>query len=179
MRSGTVRAEVGDDLSVPGSALGGPAWRGFRAVDRAIALAHVSDVLDAADAGLDPADVLAAVCEVVAPHLRLAHAVLFKRVAGQSRAIAWSPPDAPASSRTEARDRAWTRAASFLETGAANDEALGAGMTVSLRDARLGLSAVLYVESHRALDEGDDGDRGLLEELLRRMLALPEDRRRR
>ncbi len=128
------------------------------------ALCGAADALDALV--LMPAQLLAAVCERAAPHLALRNAVHWKRLAGQSRTVLWSERGATAASRRLACERAWTSAADFLEYGAprASD---GDTATSCVHDARLGLWAILHVESYRRLGVGD---RLLLDELLRQML---------
>jgi hypothetical protein len=143
----------------------------LRAVDQSIVLAHVSDLLAAGAPTLAPADLLTAVCQAAAGHLSLTNVVLFKRLAGQSRTLAWSAPGVAAWSRMIAREQAWKRAAAFLdERRRPTRERDGEAAVASVWDERLGLSALLYAESRRRLDEHDHR---LLEELLRRMLVLP------
>ena len=145
-------------------------WMGFRAVDRAIVITQVSDVLAAGASSLTPAEVLTAVCEAAAGYLSLGHAVLFKRLAGQSRTLVWSAPGVTAGSRMAAREQAWTSAAGLFEDVAPLAGARGQVASATVWDERLGLSAMLYIESTRVLDAQDHR---LLEDLLRSMLCLP------
>jgi len=70
-----------------------------------------------------------------------------------------------------AREQAWKRAAALVDTRRLPvRERDGEAASVAAGDDRLGLSALLYAESLRRLD---DHDHHLLEELLRRMLFLP------
>ena len=136
-------------------------------------LAHVTDLLFAGASVLEPAEMLTAVCETVAAHLALANVVFWKRLAGQSRTLVWSAPDVPTPSRMFARERAWSSAAQLVDghaPGALWEDGESVAST-SVEDERLGLSAMLYVESRQALDRHDHA---LLEELLRQMLGLPE-----
>jgi len=148
-------------------------WGGFREVDQAVVLAHVADLLSAGAATLEPAEVLTVVCEATATHLRLANVVFFKRLAGQSRALAWSAPGVSTASRRIAREQAWSSAARLVEERllAAGGDDDGEVASASVWDEDLGLSAMLYVESSRRLDRQD---RSLVDELLRRMLCLPD-----
>jgi hypothetical protein len=155
---------------------GGQRWMGFRAVDRVIVGAHVADVLEAGAASLPLAEMLAAVAEVAAVHLGLTHAVLWKRMAGHSRAVAWSAPGASSASHIAARERAWTAAAAVVDgvaalAGAADPDqpTEGSSTNVALSDEALGLSAMLHVEARRSLDADD---RAFLDEMLRRMMGL-------
>jgi hypothetical protein len=147
-------------------------WMGFRALESAVVLAQVSELLAAVAHELTPSEVLTAVCEAMARPVSLTNAVLFKRLAGQSRTLAWSAPDVDAASRATAREQAWTSAAALLD-GQAPAGGDAAAASVSVIDEHLGLSAMLYVESRRALDAED---RELLGELLRQMVCLPTDR---
>ena len=76
---------------------------GLDAVDPSIVLAQVSDLLATGAPTLAPADLLTAVCQAAAGHLSLTNVVLFKRLAGQSRTLAWSAPGVAARSRMIAR----------------------------------------------------------------------------
>jgi hypothetical protein len=149
-------------------------WGGLRAADRAVVLAQVSDLLAAGASTLSPVEVLTVVCEVAAKHLSLTNVVFFKRVAGQSRALAWSAPGVSSSSRMAAREQAWSSAAELVDerlSRAGGDDADNVASVIWWND-RLGLSAMLYVESRRTLDRLD---RALLDDLLRRMLYLADD----
>jgi hypothetical protein len=177
-----------------------PRRSGLHAVGQSIVLAQVSDLLATGAPTLAPADLLTAVCQAAAGHLSLTNVVLFKRLAGQSRTLAWSAPGVAAWSRMIAREQAWKRAAALLDDGGsapkpplrAVDDGGSAPKpplravderrlpdrdredevaVASVWDERLGLSALLYAESRRRLDHPDQR---LLEELLRRMLVLPE-----
>jgi hypothetical protein len=133
-------------------------------------LAQVSDLLSAGAPGLSPAALLTAVCEAAAAHLSLIHVVFFKRLAGQSRTLVWSASGVAAWSRMAAREQAWKMAAAFVDErpmpAREHDSKVA---SVAIAEERLGLSAMLYVESLRRLD---DHDQRLLDELLRRMLFL-------
>ena len=176
MRGGIVAPDHARSLSPgggPGSVPGGRLrWMGFRAVDRAIVLTQVSDLLSAGAEALTPAQVLTAVCEAAAECFSLTHAVLFKRLAGQSRTLVWSAPGVSAASRMIAREQGWTSAAELFEDGSPLSGAGGQVASATVWDERLGLSAMLYIESTRVLDVQD---RRLLEDLLRTMLCLPGD----
>jgi hypothetical protein len=100
---------------------------------------------------LTQAQLLSAVCKVLQRPLSLAHAVLSRRVAGQSRSASWSLRGGP--SPREADDTA----------------------VVAVIDERLGLSATLAVASTRTLREDD---RELLEEVLRRVVGARHEGRR-
>ena len=151
------------------SAPGGEArWTGFLGVERAIVRTLVSELLDDRSAALSPAEMFTAVCEVMESHLSLTSASFFKRIAGQSRTLEWSAPGVPAASRMAAREHAWKSAATVLDGSPLQVDNEAASVAVA--DERLGLSAQLYVESCRALD---DSDRALIEEVLRRMVCLP------
>lgn len=153
-----------------------PGWAGFRGIDRAIVLELVSNVLAEGASTMASAELLAAVSEVAASHLALTTVVLFKRVAGQSRTLAWAAPGVPAARRLAAREHAWTSAAELMDhvlydTGSSpRSQRGGDTASVSIEDAKLGLSVMLYVESRRALD---GPDRWLLGEILRRMVGMP------
>ena len=149
-------------------------WGGLRGVDRAVVLAHFSDLLEAGAATLAPAEVLTVVCEGSAKHLSLTNVVFFKRVAGQSRALAWSAPDVSTASRMAAREQAWSSAAQLVEERlllAGGDDA-GQVASAVFWDDQLGLSAMLYVESLRRLDRHD---RAFVDELLRQMIGPLDD----
>lgn len=150
-------------------------WAGFRAVDRAVVLAHASDLLDVVGASLTAAEALGLICEIVSRHLSLVHAVLVERMAGQSRAVVWSARDAGTPGRMLARERAWTAAAAALDGEDPLVEESPCRLRVAMRDARLGLFAMLYVESNRELDGEDER---LLGDLLRRMLEEGNDSQR-
>ena len=153
-----------------------PGWAGFRGIDRAVLLDRGASLLAVGASLLGPAEVLTAVSEAVAPHLALTAVVFFKRVAGQSRTLAWSAPGIPAARRLAAREHAWTRAAELVDhvalDGASTPRSLRSGETasVSVEDARLGIAVMLYVESRRTLD---GHDRWLLQEIVHRMLGTP------
>ena len=173
MRGGIVaqRTEEAPRSQRPGSAPDPtPRWMGFRAVERAIVLARVSDVLAAGASALEPADLLTAVCEAMASHFALTNAVLFKRVAGQARTLVWSAPGVTVAGRMAAREQAWTSAAELVEDGTSLSGQRADATCASMSNERLGLSALLYIESARALDSHD---RRLVADLLRRMLCLP------
>lgn len=147
-------------------------WRGYRAVDRGVVLAQIADVLSAGDSLLEPAAVLTLVCEAMATHLSLTNVVFFKRLAGQSRALGWSAPGVSTASRMAAREQAWSGAAQLVD-----DRLLGSADTDQVANAsvwneQLGLSALLHVESLRRLDRHD---RAFVDEVLCRMLSLPDD----
>ena len=151
-----------------------PRRSGLHAIDQSVVLAQVSDLLATGAPTLAPADLLTAVCQAAAAHLSLTNVVLFKRLAGQSRTLAWSAPGVPAWSRMMAREQVWKRAAALLdERRRPAHEPDGEAAVVSVWDERLGLSALLYAESRRSLDHHDHR---LLEELLRRMLVLPSSK---
>ena len=152
-------------------------WSGLRAADRAAVRMHVANLIDALGHRLAPAEVLTLVCEAAASHLSLVNVVFFKRVAGQSRVLGWSAPGASTASRLGARERVWSNVAAAMDGAGApgwlrfeGDED-GKTTTVSVHSDRLGLSALLYVESHRRLD---DGDLALLDDMLRRLLGAAE-----
>lgn len=168
MEATTVTAG-GPPESVPSSR----GWGGFRATDRAIVLEQVTSLLTAGASLLAPAEVLTAVCEAAASHLSLVNVVLFKRIAGQSRVLTWSAPGVSPASLMAAREHVWSSAADLVEGGALHDGAGDSDLTAtaSTWDERLGLSAMLHVESRRKLDRHD---RALLDELLRRMLGVPD-----
>jgi len=169
MRGGNVAAASGPE-SGPSSLR----FRGFRAVDRSVVLAQVSDLLAAGASRLTPAEVLTVVCEAAATHLSLVNVVFFKRLAGQSRVLSWSAPGVSTASRMIAREQTWSRAAELVEDGlpSAGRDDSGLVVCASLWDEALALSALLRVESLRTLDRHD---RALVDELLRQMLCLPGD----
>jgi hypothetical protein len=137
---------------------------------RAVLLARVSRLLDDA-AALRPAEVLAIVCEATSAFFSLANVVFFERLAGRSRTVVWSAPFATTPSRMIAREQAWTSAALLLEgcpPAAAEDDAGNIASTSIVND-RLGLSAMLHVESLRRLDADD---RALLGSLLERIVGV-------
>jgi hypothetical protein len=139
-----------------------------RGIERAAVLQKATEVIDCTSA-LPPAAVLAVVSEALAHHLGLTCVVLFKRAAGQSRSIAWSAADVPAARRLAAREHAWTTAAALVDHGMPVIGPSGPDVaSVAVEDVELGVSGMMYVESTRALGEGD---RWLLEEVLRRLLA--------
>jgi hypothetical protein len=145
---------------------------GLRAADRAAVLMHVTSLMDALGAQLAPAELLTFVCEMASSHLSLLNVVFFKRVAGQSRVLAWSAPGASTASRLRARERVWSSVAAALDEAvpslpAPEGDEEDTVVTVSIGNGRLGLSALLQVESLRRLDEND---RVLIEEVLRRLL---------
>ena len=143
-------------------------WMGHRGIDdRWIALAQVSDLFVAGALRLTPTEMLAAVCEVMAIHLSLRNAVLWKRLAGQSRTLRWTNRHFASRRSTRAREHAEGSAAELLACGS---PFAGETAIASLCDDRLGLRATLYVESLRRLD---DRDHELLKELLRQMVGLP------
>lgn len=117
-----------------------------------------------------PAGIFTRTLHDVARRLSALHMVLVERVAGRNRSIAWATPFASGASRLAARARAWEVAAELLDTGACSS-AEGASASVGLRDEALGLSAILYVESSRALEKQD---RELLAQLLRYLVCAPE-----
>ena len=169
MRAGIVVTGAGPESGTPSQR-----WRGYRAVDRGVVLAQISDVLAAGDSMLEPAAVLTLVCEAMATHLSLANVVFFKRLAGQSRALAWSAPGISTASRMAAREQAWSSAAHLVDDrllGAALDDADQVA-TASVCDPHLGLSALLHVESLRRLDRFD---RAFVDEVLSRLLSLADD----
>jgi hypothetical protein len=141
----------------------------LRAKDRALVLSKVSHLLSSGVHALAPARMLAAVCEAVAVHFSMIDAVLFKSVAGQSRTLVWSAPGVAAATRMGALENAWVSAADLIDDAPPRREGVRTA-SASVSDDRLGLSALLYVESFRPLD---GHDRGLLEDLLRHMLCLP------
>jgi hypothetical protein len=157
-----------------------PGWARSCGSDRAVLLHRVSKVLADGASVLAPAEVLTAVSEEVASHLALTTMVFFKRVAGQSRTLVWAAAGVATSRRLAACEQAWTSAAELVEHGALLAEPGGRDgrhpkpprgeevATATFEDAKLGLSAMLYVESGRALD---GRDRWLLAEILRRMLG--------
>jgi hypothetical protein len=152
-------------------------WAFLRAVDGALVLTQVTDLLSAGEAAmLEPAAMLTIVCEAAARHLRLANVVFFRRLAGQSRVLTWSAPGVSTASRMMAREQVWSSAATLVEDRFARAGGDGAGQiaSASVWDEDLGLSAMLYVESLRVLDHND---RALLDQLLRRMLDLRQDDR--
>ena len=163
-----MRIEDVGPASAPSSS---PRWTGFRGVDRSIVRTRVADLVLAGATTLTPAEMFVAVCETVARHLFLINAGFFKRVAGQSRTLVWSTPGVTAASRMTAREQAWTSAAELLDEGARPSDD-GQAASVSVSDERLGLSAMLYVESRRTLDFRDHE---LLKNVLRRMLGLADD----
>jgi hypothetical protein len=175
------RAVIGAVVSGCGPRMD-PGWAGFRGSDPAIVLHRVSDVLAGGTSVLAPAEVLTAVCEEVAPHLALATMVFFKRVAGQSRSLVWAAPGVATSRRLAACEQAWTSAAELVERGTPLAGPGGGDgghaktprgeevATATFEDVKLGLSALLYVESGRILD---GHDRWLLTEILRHMLCSP------
>ena len=123
-----------------------PRWGGFRAIDGAVVLAHVSDLLDAGAPTLEPAEVLTIACEAMVSHLSPLNVVLFKRLAGQSRALVWSAPGVSTASRMVAREQAWSGAAQLVEGQVVSSGGdAGTVVSVSVGDAQLGLSAMLYV----------------------------------
>jgi hypothetical protein len=166
MRGGTIAAASG-----PESGPLSQRYRMCRAVDRSVVVALVSDLLSAGASTLAPAELLTVVCEAAKETLSLTHAVFFKRLAGQSRSLAWSTRGVPAASLMAAREEAWSTAAELVEGGWAPPEGAADAARVFVRDDDLGLSATLYVESRRPLDRRD---RALLADLLRRMLGLPQ-----
>ena len=122
-----------------------PRWGGFRAIDGAVVLAHVSDLLDAGAPTLEPAEVLTIACEAMVSHLSPLNVVLFKRLAGQSRALVWSAPGVSTASRMVAREQAWSGAAQLVEGQVVSSGGdAGTVVSVSVGDAQLGLSAMLY-----------------------------------
>ena len=162
MSARTVACEAAQDSAAPSRRLHGT---------RAVLLARVSRLLDDAS-GLRPAEVLAIVCEATSAYLSLANVVFFERVAGRSRTLVWSAPYATTPSRMVAREQAWTCASRLLEgcppfAGRYDDTQLA---SASIVDDRLGLSAMLYVESLRKLDVDD---RALLDALLGRLVGAP------
>src|SRR5277367_2268126 len=147
-----------------------PAWTGFAGVERAVVRALVAELLtDGAATKLSPSAMFTAVCEVMVSHLSLTRAGFVKRVAGQSRSFVWSAPGPGSAARIPAKAHAWTSAAELLEAASRLEEE-GEIASATVADDRLGLAALLYVESRRTLDSGD---RALLENVLRRMLCLP------
>jgi hypothetical protein len=138
---------------------------------------HVANLIDALGHRLAPAELLTLVCEAAASHLSLLNVVFFKRVAGQTRVLGWSAPGASTASRLGARERVWSSVAAAMDdAGAAGwpriegDEE-GRTATTSVYNDRLGLSALLHVESQRRLD---DGDVALLDEVLRHLLGAAD-----
>jgi hypothetical protein len=128
--------------------------RGLRELDSAIALSLALDALAFGASGLTPAEQLTAVCEAVARHLSLARALLFTRVAGRARTLAWiSGGGVAAEIVAPEPSPGWE--------SAGDDERVA---SASLRDDPLGMTAMLRVESNRRLDELDHD---LLRELLR------------
>lgn len=167
-----MRDEIAADFHAPES---GPLSRrvgGLRAVDRAVVLAQVTSILSAGRSLLSPAEALTAACEAAERHLQLRNVVFFERLAGRSRTLTWSAPGTLTQSRMIAREQGWSAAARFVEgqrvhEGSDDDRVA----STSVWDERLALSAMLYVESQRPLDQND---RGLLTAILRRLLVLPE-----
>jgi len=152
-----------------------PGWAGFRGIDRAIVLDRVSSLLAEGASRMGAAEVLTAVSEAAAVHLALTAVVLYKRIAGQARTLGWSAPGVSATRLLAAREQVWSRAAERvdccrLEVATPRSDADGDTALLSLEDASLGLSVLLYVESLRTLDRQD---RWLLEEIVRRMLGMP------
>lgn len=167
MRSGSIATPSG-----PESGPLSQRWRVYRAVDQSIVLAVVSDLLAAGVSTLAPAEVLTMVCEAAKKYLSLTQAVFFRRVAGQSRTLAWSAPGVSPARLLAARENAWKAAADLVETGMAPSDGGVNAARVFVHDDALGLSATLYVESRRPLAARD---RALLGDLLRRMLGLSHD----
>jgi hypothetical protein len=137
----------------------------------------VANLIDALGHRLAPAEVLNLVCEAAASHLSLVNVVFFKRIAGQTRVLGWSAPGASTASRLGARERVWSSVAAAMDEESAagrlrieGDED-GKTATSSVWNDRLGLSALLHVESHRRLD---DGDVALLDEVLRHLLGAAD-----
>jgi hypothetical protein len=148
---------------------GGLGAEGLRAVEDAMLIEQVSHLLAASAAQLTPCEALSAVCGMVASPLALAGAVFFKRVGGRSSSLVWSARGVTAERRMAARESAWTIAHALL-TGGPPPAVDVRAASASLRDEHLCLSAMLYVESQRPLDELD---RELLRSLLRRMVCAP------
>jgi hypothetical protein len=149
--------------------VGGLGADGLRAIEGAMVMAQVSDLLAVSAPQLTPCEVLSAVCGMVASHLSLAGAVFFKRIGGRSSSLVWNARGVTAERRMAARESAWTIAHALL-TGAPPEPVDARAASASLRDEQLALSAMLYVESHRPLDELD---RDLLRSLLHRMVCAP------
>ncbi len=167
MRSGNVAPATG-----PESGPLSQRWRVNRAVDQSLVLALVTDLLAASVSTPAPAEALAMVCEASRRFFSLTQAVFFRRVAGQSRTVAWSTPGVSAARLLAARENAWKGAADLLESGTLPSERGVNAARVFVHDDALGLSATLYVESRRPLDARDCA---LLGDVLRRMLGLPRD----
>jgi len=136
-------------------------WALFGAVDRAIVLMQVANVLEVAAPSLTPVQVLAAVCETSARYLSLRRVVLWSRVAGRSRTLCWDDPHTAAQVRRQS-------STSVPEQPADDAPAPEGPVVASFSDARLGVLAMLYVQSARVLDEQD---RVLLGEVLRRLMG--------
>jgi hypothetical protein len=152
---------------------GAPAWTGFPGIERAVVRTLVAELLaDGAATRLSPSAMFTAVCEVMVSHFSLTSAGFVKRVAGQSRSFLWSAAGTGgvgSAARIPAKAHSWTTAAELLEA-ASHLEEEGEIASATVADDRLGLAALLYVESRRTLD---GGDRALLDNVLRRMLCLP------
>jgi hypothetical protein len=129
-----------------------PGWEGLRPLDGAILLVRMSNLLAESAPRLTLREVLAVACDMMASHLQLTGAVLFQRVAGQSRTFGWS-------ARTSNPGVPQGALGSTAERSA----------SVSLANAQLGLFAKLSVESHRRLDASD---REFLQEVLRQILGV-------
>lgn len=157
-----------DEVGIVRAAGSEPRWAPYPGVERAIVRTLVSEVLADRTLTLSPADMFAAVCEVMVGHMCLTSASFFKRIAGQSHTLAWSAPGVAAPTRTAAREDAWTSGSPLLDGSSLHENDAVASAAVS--DEALGLSALLYVESCRALDESD---RALLEDVLRHLVCQP------
>ena len=161
-----------DEVGFMNAAGSEPRWAPFHGVERAIVRTLVSEVLADRALTLSPTDMFAAVCEVMVGHMGLTRASFFKRIAGHSRTLAWSAPGVAAPARTAAPEHAWTSSGAAPFDGSPlpplHEDDATASATVS--DEALGLTALLYVESCRALDEGD---RALLEDVLWHLVCLP------